>query len=612
MKLNKIFWFKTIAIVLPIVILCLAEVLLRLCGYGYNTDLFIQDPDDRSSTVMNRTASRKFFPDTANATKGNQDRFKTVKQPGTLRIFVLGESTTAGYPYMHNGSFPRWLQYRLLHTFPDRNFEIINLSLNAVNSYTVLDFGQQILPYHPDAVLIYTGHNEYYGALGVGSTSLISGSRWWIHTVLVLRKCRLVQLVESLWLNIGKLSGSKSVDTRDNLMKRMAANQQIAYGSDAYQRGIYQFQQNMGELCKLFSDAHIPVFLGTLVSNEKDLKPFVSQPGKYAANAVYDQARHALANGHVEEAKALYRKTREYDALRFRAPEAMNAAIRKLVKLYPGLYLADSQKFFEAHSANGIVGKETLLEHVHPNLFGYALMSEAFYSAMKQAHFLSPDAEKEISFPELWKQMPVTRVDSLFGAYQIMMLKTGWPFNIPIEKSFRRGDSMEEKIAGALAVERITWMNAMDELFKYSMKNGDKASALRATEAVLLEKPYNIPYYTYAGRLAFETGKGKNAAVYFNKAYQLSPTRENLENIYLLYLKQDLPELAMVQLNKLQEYSDQAPQLSRAKLKLEEIIKLKDSLKNGALNPVVQRQIAQDYAELNAAEAAKKYTITGK
>ena len=58
------------------------------------------------------------------------------------------------------------LEERLQATFPGREIEVINTALTAVNSYTLLDQADEIAGQRPDAVLIYTGHNEYYGALG--------------------------------------------------------------------------------------------------------------------------------------------------------------------------------------------------------------------------------------------------------------------------------------------------------------------------------------------------------------------------------------------------------------------------------------------------------------
>src|ERR1700744_1952040 len=133
--------FKVIAILSPFVILGCIELLLRFFDYGHDTSLFIRYPDNPDYWVMNKYASERYFSDTANQTKGSIEPFRVEKSPGTFRIFVLGESTTVGFPYFHNGSFHRWLQFRLMHEYPGIHFEIINVSLTAVNSYTVLDFG---------------------------------------------------------------------------------------------------------------------------------------------------------------------------------------------------------------------------------------------------------------------------------------------------------------------------------------------------------------------------------------------------------------------------------------------------------------------------------------
>ena len=191
--------FKITAILLPVLILILIEFSLRIFQYGNNLDLFMEAPDRPDYLVLNPAAARRYFINPAFAPTGNSELFKKNKEKSTLRIFVLGESTTIGYPYFHNGSFHRWLLFRLMHEFPDREFEIINLSLTAVNSYTVLGFAKEIVKYQPDAVMIYSGHNEYYGTLGVGSTNSVGNNSRVIQLVLALRKLRIVQLVTGLF-----------------------------------------------------------------------------------------------------------------------------------------------------------------------------------------------------------------------------------------------------------------------------------------------------------------------------------------------------------------------------------------------------------------------------
>jgi len=75
-----------------------------------------------------------------------------------------------------------------MRTFPEMNIEIINLCLTAVNSYTISDFAKQVSKYEPDAVLIYAGHNEYYGALGIGSTSRLGSNVNIVRSLLQLRQ----------------------------------------------------------------------------------------------------------------------------------------------------------------------------------------------------------------------------------------------------------------------------------------------------------------------------------------------------------------------------------------------------------------------------------------
>jgi len=601
MSRGKEIYFKAAALSLPLVFLCIIEILLRFFNYGFDPSLFIKDPDQQGYMMMNPTASYKFFSTSANATQGNRERFGIVKSKNTFRIFVIGESTTAGYPYMHNGSFHRWLQYRLMHQYPSLNFEVINVSLTAVNSYTVLDFAKQIVNYEPDLVLVYTGHNEYYGALGIGSTSQIKGNSTWIKLVIKLRELKLVQLSDRIIEATAKLFGKK-IDKRENLMKRMVTNQQIPYQSADFNRGIAQFNSNMDELCQLLSKKHIPTVISTLVSNEKDLKPFISE-GKFSAENHYINGKKLYVNGDFKDAKTNFVLAKEYDQLRFRAPEAFNQIIRKLCRQYPGIYLADTRSLFEKNEGGGIIGKETILEHVHPNLLGYAIMSESFYQQINNRNLIPAKKQGEMSFAQLLVNMPVTKVDSLYGAYQIMMLRSGWPFNEPITSTYNRGNSIDEQLAGALAVDRITWRTAMDELYKAAMANADKQKALKVNEAVLLENPSQISYYTYAGRLAFELANLETAEFYFKKAYDLEPTRENANNLFLFYFKSDLPEKALQYDDRIKQTEQQSYLDAQTEDILKSIIKLKKEVPSNNINEL----IASYYHQLRADETAAKY-----
>ncbi len=587
-KGKKLLLFKVLAILFPFILLVILEFVLRLCNYGHNTDLFVKYPKDDRFMQMNYYASDKFFSDTTNATKGNSELFTVNKASNTFRIFVLGESTTIGYPYFHSGSFHRWLQFRLMQMYPDRNFEIINLSLTAVNSYTVLDFGRQLAKYQPDAIMIYTGHNEYYGALGVGSTSYVGSNHFLVETLLKLRDLKLVQLLNNSIKKVAGVFSGKKIDDRETLMKRMAAKQELPYGSKEYQAGINQFDRNMNELCSLFNDEKIPVFLSTVVSNEKDLPPFISNgTGPNSAAHFYKTAQEAYTKADYVTAKQDFDKAKELDQLRFRAPEQINTIIKKLTTEYPFVHFVDTKALFEQYSPHGIIGSETILEHVHPNLYGYAIMSEAFYQAFQQQHLITDSAQKTITFDELRKEMPITRMDSLSGQYQVMMLKTGWPFNQPIPKTFRLSANLEDTLAGKVGLNHIEWRVAMGQIYEHDKRVDNKEGAVRVFEAMSLEYPQNEQFCGFAANLNAILERYDMAAFYYKKLNTIAPSDQLTQIELQMYLHADEPEKALNMVKDLQQNVQ-----AQAESLITQIISDKQTLKKDPTNQQASARMA--------------------
>lgn len=531
---------------MPFLVLLVLEGALRLFDHGHDLAVFTEDTSRKGYLVLNPHASKRYFANQKNATYGNQESFAAKKAPGTFRIFVLGESTTIGYPYMSNGSFHRWLQYRLSQTYPERDFEVVNLSLTAVNSYTVLDFGKAVLDYQPDAVLVYTGHNEYYGAMGAAATKRIGHNRTLARLLMNLRALRTTQLIASLTDRLTGLVSGEKVDLRENLMKRMAADQQIVFGSDEYQAGIDQFKANMNELAEAASAKGVPLLISNLVSNEKDLKPFISIADKQgkSADAHYQSGINLFKQADYIGAKKEFVRAKELDALRFRAPEELNNIINDIARTHKGVTLADTRGLFEKLSPGGILGRETLLEHVHPNLQGYALLSEAFYQSLKKARLL-PASPDEMPFDVLKKQMPITLVDSLKGEYEMMILKEGWPFNIPMPADEKRSKTEEETLAGALVVKQISWRNAMSRLQMHYAARRDTAGMLRVAEALVLDDPLNAVYCDNAGKLSIALGLHNQAVNYLSKAFRMENSFERARMLFVILLKMDKPEEAL-------------------------------------------------------------------
>jgi tetratricopeptide (TPR) repeat protein len=606
-KKGKLILFKTVAILLPFFFIIVIELFLRLFNYGHNLNLFVQDEDYQDCVVLNNYASEKFFTNQVNATIGNAEPFKKQKPAGTTRIFILGESTTLGYPYMHNGSFHRWLKYRLMQMYPDADFEVINLSLTAVNSYTVREFAKEVVNYSPDAVLIYTGHNEYYGALGVASTSNVGSNRWFTDAIIGLKQYRFVQLLFNTYSTAGQMLSGKKTDASQNLMERMAADQKILYNSAAYQQGIEQFDSNINSTCAWLSQHKIPVFISTIVSNEKDLKPLVSDSaGANSATTQYQMGLTAYERNDFAAAKQLFIKAKELDLLRFRAPEEINKRISSITKRYPGVFLVDTRHLFENNSPHGILGAETLLEHVHPNLKGYSLLSEAFYQAISQHHIIPAKPVQNLSFEQLQQNMPVTTVDSLFGAYSINILKQRWPFNLPAVKMPQQL-SPEQTIAMNMAEKGLLWNDAMDQLMNHYRQTNDKQNMLKVAEAVMLEYPFEPAFYVEAGKLSAQLNNYAKAVNYLQRGFALKPSLELARIIFTIELQADEPEKAIHYINyALAQHPDDI-QINNVKDLLTQIISLKEKLKQDSTNPTLKQQISNNYTILVNSALAGKY-----
>lgn len=507
--------YKLIAIFLPFIILIVIELCMRAGNFGYNTQLFITDQDTRF-WVMNREISKKYFTISQNATIGNQETFFKEKPDGTLRFFVLGASSALGFPYMHNGAFPRMLKYKLQFQFPQNNIEIINISLTAINTYTLYDFSKQIVNYQPDGILIYAGHNEYYGALGVASSSRIGRNPYLIQLMLAAKELKLVQelsIMADKWNSVD----SALINPDRTLMERMAANQQVPYQSDIFNAGVSQFDRNLGKMLSLFQKHQIPVFISTLTANLKGQAP-LSQENTDPYNAPEEYVLGEQAYGQNQYAEALqhYMLAKEYDPLRFRAPDAFNQIIRRYGNEFDNVYVVDVYQALADFSPNGITGNELLLEHVHPNLTGHQLIAEIYYQALTEHFFPQRNMQPETSIGQI--DYPVTLFDAIYGDLVINQLKQQWPFNeTPSELPYDK-ESFEYKTAEAFFYQHINWGQAMQRINNHYILAKDYDNALKVVEQMCLELPHEKVFLQQAGSLSIQANEKERAAYYFKQA----------------------------------------------------------------------------------------------
>lgn len=564
--------FAGLMLAIPVLFFVLLEGGLRLAGYGNAYPLFTQVPGAEAWRIQNREVANRYFSQQARVPTSIGDAFLAEKAPDTYRVFVQGGSSAAGYPYYYGGSPSRMLQQRLQQTFPGRRIEVINTAMAAVNSYTLLDFAPEIIEQEPDAVLIYAGHNEFYGALGVGSAESLGQSRFVVRSYLALQRFRTVQLLRSTLAGIaGSLGGRASGEVPGaTLMERMVGEQEIPIGSPVYRAGIRQYRLNLRGMLDAYTDAGIPVFVATVASNERDHPPFLSAPaadqeswtrelndalrvlqdeGAEAALERLDSLAerdslaadiHYLRGGALDqlerfpEAREAFVAAKDRDRLRFRASEDINEVIREEANR-PGVFVVEARGALSAASRGGVIDSELMLEHLHPNVDGYFILADAFYDSIMQNAGLGGAAP--ISPDQARSEVLLTPVDSLFGAYRVMQLMGSWPFESP-------GTAWTDTLAARTPLEEITlrlfrgessWIEATTAWMGYQSRQGNHRAVLLTALAQIQQYPFLPGPYASAGEALLRGRRGGEALVYFGAALEReesAPVREVIGDIH--------------------------------------------------------------------------------
>jgi len=543
-------WFYFVLIMIPVAFILLTEVFLRVINYGLDFTTFTHVSSYYPDRIfLNPDLPYKYFSNLKKPPTVMPDGFDEIKKDNAFRVFVIGGSTTAGWPYVPNASFSRNLKRRLELVFPKNTIEVINCGVSAINSYTLRDLVPGILEQQPDLILIYAGHNEYYGALGAGSSISMGNSRFLVNTYLLLKDFRTTQLLEDLISLIYSALGSDELGNKfeknETLMARMIGESLIPLNSDTYWNGINQFEGNLRDILDMIKDKNVPVIIGKLTSNTLDMKPFVSVKTNEVppADSIYNEGRRAYEEGRFVEADSLLNYAKELDALRFRAPQKMNEVIDKLSEEFD-YAIVDMDSLFRANSPNGIVGYNLIVDHLHPNIDGYKLMAKAFF--LKMAHLnLLPNGERfnlTVSSQDnvLNARFPFTRLDSTIAEMQLIQLTGTYPFVPRGTPNYKKLNYKIKDIVDSLSLKVINkdikWetahVNLADRYFEQENFNG----FIKEMNAIIQERPYFDQPYEYLIIKLVENGIVDKALPYLKKLHSFKPsyfTNKWLGQIYL-------------------------------------------------------------------------------
>ena len=496
MKRKKII-FSIFAALLPLAFLVLVEVSLWVVDAYPQPPLFLEFEDEEKAFIQvnSQVGERYFNKNVMPVPNLYPQTFEAQKGSKTTRIFCIGGSTTAGFPYEMTVPFPRQLEMLLRADYPNQEFEVINLGLSAINSFTVLDWIPEILDQDPDLILMYMGHNEFYGAYGTGSTISLGHDGRIVRLVLKLQKLRTVQMVYSI---IRGASEPASIEASSTLMEKVIDDKFIESNSVLRIQTRVNFAANLDAILKKCQSADVPIILSNLVSNIRDQVPLdmTSSPQKKATKAynLYQKGLLEFDQGDTVTAYISLTRARNNDQVPFRGNDYINEILSDRARRH-GLTIVDMENAFRRASPSGIPGSELFCDHLHPNPLGYHIMAREFQVAIATSSLLPAVEETQLPI----KPLLVTNLDWEIGGLKVFKLLHRWPFgNRQVDYSHYEPISNEStvKIAQDYLFKHHIWGKAHSEMADYLLERSEFKEACQEYQAIIEIYPAKVAYYT--------------------------------------------------------------------------------------------------------------------
>ncbi len=354
-------------------------------------------------------------------------------------------------------------------------------------------------------------------------------SRTLVNFVISLEKFKTFQFVRNILSSIVKMFSSSKADT-GTLMSRMAENQYIELGSDVYENGLKQFEGNLNDILTMAKHGNVPVILGTLTCNLKDLPPFVSVKSKNypPAEKIYKDAQKELEKNNFKSADSLFVFAKDLDALRFRAPSAINKIIYSVAEKFNDPVL-NIDSAFASISPDNIVGNNLMTDHLHPTLHGYQFMGGLFFDEMRLSNYLPKtqplDLPDKIQDSITVANFNFSKLDSVIGEYRIRTLKNDWPFvdrnkKSPNSKIFNPKNRIDS-IAAEFLEDKFIWEQAHRKAAAYYLEKKDIKSFLREMNVLIEEYPVITEYYEYVLNALIPIKDWNNVYKYAREGYEI-------------------------------------------------------------------------------------------
>ncbi|MGE5315296.1 MAG: tetratricopeptide repeat protein [Acidobacteriota bacterium] len=501
---------------------------------------------------LNRSYLKRYFSSSDVLIPELKDELLRVKRTDrSIRIVCLGESSMFGVPYQINANIPAIIRRELRALYPDREIEVINAAASAINSPVIADMARAVSELEPDLVLIYLGHNEFYGPDGVGVSKLEKLMPFMTDVKHWMKRTAIARMIDSL----GGVPAQQPGETR-TLMQQVSQNTGVELYSPDAERIFSNYEKNLRAMIAHLRAKKIRIMFSDAASN-LSFAPFLyASPGESFERDVvgaFTQARYAelerrlaerLPNdstnafvlywlgrteerlGRYDEARALLIRAKDHDLLKFRAPERTNAVLHRVCAEL-GVPCIASDSLLRAACAHGISDTTLFWEHVHPNARGYYLIASHVVRSMA-SYGLLPESERIASQALLpWQadSLGICELDLAYGERSMTNLTSHWPFrNFQMRTPvLDRSDNELKSIVEGMFRRAYVWDEACYRSAQVFAQKGRMREAQTTYEAVTDVYPYNFYAHYMLGNLLNRMNRPADALKHFDIAVASNP-----------------------------------------------------------------------------------------
>jgi tetratricopeptide (TPR) repeat protein len=359
--------------------------------------------------------------------------FRKEKANDVVRIICLGGSASASWPHPPDEVYSRYLEKSLQKIYPSKKIEIINCSAHGFASYRVRQVFSTIISLQPDAVIVWSGNNEFLEKRNYTTSDLKN----------LLIKFR--NHFRSLTLASQFISKNKYTDTPDvaETFWKKINEQALELRSDPeqFEKVKEHYHRSIENIVTEAEQNGIRLMLMTVPVNLRDWEPNVSYLNLNQADSLhwaneFKEGKRQYFNSNYPEAAELfnraskiaplhaetcfwlarsyenmndtvtalryYIKAKDLDYNPFRAISDFNNTLRRIANKNPEVVLLDMERLIKSYSHKGIPGFDLFLDYVHPTKEGNLVI--AFETARKIIDsnlFSIPLLNQNISYNEI-------------------------------------------------------------------------------------------------------------------------------------------------------------------------------------------------------------------